>query len=71
MRIDSRIFSETAESLYRAGGGSFGSCKKDTDEWGKEIGIPAELLEIFKHHIPKSEIWAGAGVLFDEDRIVS
>lgn len=70
MRVDAEIFQQTARHLADAGGGVCGPCSDDTAEWAVGRGIPTAVVELFKRTIPKTEVWAGSGVLFDESRIV-
>lgn len=70
MRTDLEIFRKAAADLSKAGGGAFGSLTEATLAWAVNHGLPAELIELFQQMIPKAELWAGAGVLFEEERMV-
>jgi len=70
MITDEAIFDECAKVLKSAGGGTVGNASPSFISWLKEHGVPSELIDFFKSSCPKTELWAGAGVLFDEAAIV-
>jgi hypothetical protein len=70
MKVDQHIYREAAETLVRAGGGTFGAWNDVTQRWSAEHQLPPELQAVFRNAAPKTEIWAGAGTLFGEDQIV-
>jgi len=70
MKVDKRIFIKTAESFSIAGKGALGPWRRSTEVWSSKQYFPEQLKNLFKTHIPKVEIGAGAGALFDELRII-
>ena len=70
MRIDKDIFVKSARTVCKAGGGDIGRWSRETALWFDENGLPEEIRQLFETDIPKKELWAGAGALFDEVRII-
>lgn len=70
MKTDKDLFVRMAGALNKAGGGYVGSWSAQTALWFAGKGLPEELCRLFECYIPKQELWAGAGALFDDDGIV-
>ena len=70
MRIDKKIYVMEARAICRAGGGDVGSWSPESAVWFVGSRLPEEIRQLFENHIPKQELWAGAGALFDEGKIV-
>lgn len=47
-----------------------GPCVDSSTKWFKRHDLPSEVLKMFQKFTPKSEVWAGAGVLYDERRMI-
>jgi hypothetical protein len=70
MRIDKTIYVKVAQAICRAGGGDVGPWSPESGAWFVGNRLPEEIRQLFEKHIPKQELWAGAGALFDEVRII-
>jgi hypothetical protein len=66
MRLAEDIFIKTSNLLQKAEGGTTGPWSPGTAKWFQKHDFPKPLQQLFQNHIPKSEIWAGAGTLFGE-----
>ena len=71
MNTDLQMFLRTVQALKLARGGDIGPCSGRTLEWCANQGLPEPIRQLLQDHAPKTEIWAGAGAIFDEARIVS
>jgi len=70
MRIDKDDFVTITRAFIDTGVVNVGPCSNYTLVWALENHLPYELIDLLKTHSPKTEVWAGAGALFDEARIV-
>jgi hypothetical protein len=70
MDIDEALFKKSVAILIAAGGGAVGMANEAVSAWLDKSGLPVELIVFFKRYSPKTELWAGAGAIFEENSIV-
>lgn len=70
MRIDKADFIKTIQALTHTKGGKAGPCLARTLVWAEKKQLPRKLIDLLRSHAPKTEVWAGAGALFDETQLV-
>ena len=69
MRVDKQEFVRAARAASKASG-DIGPWSRESASWFLRNGLPEEIRGLFETDIPKRELWAGAGALFDEGRII-
>ena len=71
MRLSAELFENVMQRLSPAGGGRTGLATREVAEWLESLRqLAPDFVEFLKHHSPKTEIWAGAGFIFDEATIM-
>ena len=70
MKTDKHLFIRAALAASKAGGGDVGPWSRESALWFARNELPEELRHLFETDIPMEELWAGAGALFDEGRII-
>lgn len=70
MNMGNEHFARIAPHLRSSEGGRFDGASPRMTQWLQGLDVPSELKAFFLEHSPKTEIWAGAGFLFDEESIV-
>jgi hypothetical protein len=71
MKLGARRFEETVRRLDRGGLGRIGNATPEVAHWLESLHeLPPSFVSFMKTHSPKTEIWAGAGGIFDETAIM-
>jgi hypothetical protein len=71
MRVDQESFIRWVGTFaLTRGDAAVGPCSEESVAWCIRNALPRELVALFENHIPKTEIWAGAGALFAESDMV-
>jgi len=70
MNLDLDILTDEAEAELRERG-LIGPGDPNFISWMERKELPAELIEALKRISPKDELWAGAGTVYPEARIVA
>ena len=69
MKLDEDIFIELVKT-HAEDKGVLGPCVKSTARWCEKNRLPDEIRHLFKTNMPKANISAGAGTLFDELNLI-
>jgi hypothetical protein len=69
MQIDKDAFVDTA-TKHGSLKGFLDRCEQTTSIWLADKALPEELMELLESSMPKVEIWAGAGTIFDELNLI-
>jgi hypothetical protein len=70
MRVDEDIFVETARRMASGGSGEVGPCSQKTLRWMQDRDLAPAVKSLLSNHVPKAEVWAGAGALYNENQIL-
>lgn len=71
MKLAAERFEETVRRLSHATGGRIGDASPEVAQWLDSLHqLPPSLVTFLKTHSPKTELWAGAGFIFDEATIM-
>jgi hypothetical protein len=70
MRIDKELFVSAARVASNEPEGNIGPWSHESESWFVMNDLPKWIRALFERYIPKRELWAGAGALFDERRIL-
>lgn len=71
MKLHEELFEKTVQQLAQAGGGRVGRASPEVTRWLESLRlVPPRLVSFLRTHSPKTELWAGAGCIFDEATIM-
>ena len=70
MNFDEELFKKFIAAAEPAGGASAGAADKSVLSWLNQSELPVELKAFLSGNSPKTELWAGAGAIFEEKAIV-
>jgi hypothetical protein len=71
MKLHEELFEKAVEQLALAGGGRVGRASPEVARWLESMRLlPPRLVSFLSTHSPKTELWAGAGCIFDEATIM-
>lgn len=71
MNLQEELFEKTVRRLAQAGGGRVGRASPEVARWLESSRmLPSRLVSFLTTHSPKTELWAGAGCIFDEATIM-
>lgn len=71
MNLGEELFEEAVQQLAQAGGGSVGKASPEVAQWLQSLHrLPPHFVSFLTDHSPKTELWAGAGCVFDEATIM-
>ena len=71
MNLQEELFDRTVQQLSQSSGGSVGLASAEFASWlASSQKFPPHLVSFLTTHSPKTELWAGAGSIFDETTIM-
>jgi hypothetical protein len=71
MKLDEHLFMRAIQPLSEAGVGEVGLASAEFAKWIESLYmLPSDLVAFLKKHAPKTNLYAGAGSIYDQNTIM-